>query len=203
MPLERLRALVGEVAANLADVGDVEAVELVQPVRDRLAVPAERQVLRVVRYVVVVVIVVVLAHEALVILLLVVVLALGPGLLPLDVLLGRVALLRQQLGQPAAKQKRMSEPRLNINIYFDMKLPFLVLNKTSTKILYNDSSRIYTDYTFEYDRFSVAATYVTIPTPESLSSKETGVDSGTESRRKPFGTQRVEAEGRSKNEHRH
>jgi hypothetical protein len=84
-----------------------------------------------------------------------------------------------------------------------MKLPFLVLNKTSTKILYNDSSRIYTDYTFEYDRFSVAATYVTIPTPESLSSKETGVDPGTESRRNPFGTQRVEAEGRSKNEHRH
>jgi hypothetical protein len=44
---------VGEVAADLAVVRDVEAVKLVQPVGDRLAVPAERQVLRVVRDVVV------------------------------------------------------------------------------------------------------------------------------------------------------
>ena len=38
--LERLGPLVGEVSADLAVVRDVEAVQLVQPVRDGLAVPA-------------------------------------------------------------------------------------------------------------------------------------------------------------------
>mmetsp|Transcript_34458 Transcript_34458/g.103172 ORF Transcript_34458/g.103172 Transcript_34458/m.103172 type:complete len:247 (-) Transcript_34458:1310-2050(-) len=46
--LEGARAHVGLVAADLAPVLDVEAVELVEPVGDGLAVPAERQVERVV-----------------------------------------------------------------------------------------------------------------------------------------------------------
>lgn len=46
--LERFRPLVRVVAANLAVVAYVETVQLVQPVRNRLAIPAEWQVLRVV-----------------------------------------------------------------------------------------------------------------------------------------------------------
>merc|ERR1719410_1972634 len=46
--LESLGSLVGEVATNLAIVRDVQAVELVQPVGDWLAIPAQGQVLGVV-----------------------------------------------------------------------------------------------------------------------------------------------------------
>ena len=43
--LEGLGTLVGLVAADLALVGDVEPVQLVQPVRNWFTVPAQRQVL--------------------------------------------------------------------------------------------------------------------------------------------------------------
>merc|ERR1712004_37684 len=46
--LEGLGSLVGEVATNLAIVRDVQAVQLVQPVGDWLAIPAQGQVLGVV-----------------------------------------------------------------------------------------------------------------------------------------------------------
>ena len=53
VPLERLPAHVHEVAADLARVLDPEAVQLVQPERDRLAVPAHRQLQRVVDFLIV------------------------------------------------------------------------------------------------------------------------------------------------------
>ena len=60
---------VNKVSAYFALVADVQAVELVEPVWDRLAVPAERQVLRVVRHVVRLVLGVRVGHLAIVILL--------------------------------------------------------------------------------------------------------------------------------------
>ena len=51
--LEGFGTLVGEVAADLAVVRDVEAVEFVEPVGNGFAVPTQGKVLRVVRDVVV------------------------------------------------------------------------------------------------------------------------------------------------------
>ena len=55
MSLERLGPLVGEVPAYLTLVGYIEPVKFVEPVGNRLAVPAQGQVLRVVRDVVLVI----------------------------------------------------------------------------------------------------------------------------------------------------
>jgi len=46
--VERLTALVHKVAANLTRVLDAQSMKLVQPVRDRLSIPAKRQLERVV-----------------------------------------------------------------------------------------------------------------------------------------------------------
>ena len=53
MPLKCLRSFVGEVAAYFTVVRNVESMKLVKPVWDRFTVPAEWQVLRVVRDVIV------------------------------------------------------------------------------------------------------------------------------------------------------
>ena len=89
--------LVCEVAADLAVVGDVEPVQLVQPVGDGLAVPAEREVLRVVGDVVVLVLLLRLLLAQLVVG--VVPLEVGARLLPLHVLLRGRPLLAQQVGE--------------------------------------------------------------------------------------------------------
>ena len=59
MALEGLGSAVRVVATDLARVADVETMQLVQPIRYRLPIPAQRQVLRIVRYVVFVVAVVI------------------------------------------------------------------------------------------------------------------------------------------------
>merc|ERR550519_1015954 len=48
MSLKSLGSLVSEVSTNLTVVRDVEAMQLVQPVGDGLAIPAQGQVLRIV-----------------------------------------------------------------------------------------------------------------------------------------------------------
>ena len=62
MALEGLGSAVRVVTTDLTRVADIETVQLVQPIRYRLAIPAQRQVLRIVRYVVFV-IAVVIAHS--------------------------------------------------------------------------------------------------------------------------------------------
>uniref|UniRef100_A0A1I8IPH0 Protein kinase domain-containing protein n=1 Tax=Macrostomum lignano TaxID=282301 RepID=A0A1I8IPH0_9PLAT len=63
MALKRFGPAIRVIAADLARVVQVQAVQLVQPVGDGLAVPAERQVLRVVRHVVLVLIVVIVVSH--------------------------------------------------------------------------------------------------------------------------------------------
>lgn len=118
MSLEGFGAPVVVVPTDLTVVVDVEPVELVQPVRDRLegqkqsaneegggwggpgvrthlAVPAQRQVLGVVDDLVVLVFALALAQ---LLLLLLLPLLSGPGLFPLDVLVSQLPLLLQPPG---------------------------------------------------------------------------------------------------------
>ena len=89
--------LVREVATNFAVVGDVKSVQFVQPVGDGFAVPAEREVLWVVRDVVVVILLLRLLLAQLVVG--IVPLEVSARLLPLHVLLRRRPLLAEQLGE--------------------------------------------------------------------------------------------------------
>lgn len=94
--LERLRAFVGVVATNLAVVVYVEAMQLVQPVWNRLAIPTQRQILGVV-WDVIIVVVFFLRFRIARIIVTVVSLAITSSLLPLYIFFSRSTLLLQHL----------------------------------------------------------------------------------------------------------
>lgn len=89
MPLEGFRPSVGVVSTNLTVVVDIQAVKLIQPVGDGLAVPAQRQVFGVVDDLILFVLTLALAD---LLLLLLLPLLACPGLLALYIFMSELSL---------------------------------------------------------------------------------------------------------------
>eukprot|EP00128_Syssomonas_multiformis_P007116 Colp12_sorted_trinity150504_noHs@20524 len=140
--LEGLRPLVGGVAADLALVLHVEAVQLVQPVGDRLAVPPKWQVLWVINRFVVIVLLVLQLHGIALLVLLHDFLS-GHGHLALDVEHRVCHHLAQQLAQPVHTRLLQSEGLVLLSVLLHHLAPLSTDVQSSRSLLHQLLSSLF------------------------------------------------------------